>query len=214
MIRWSMKAAFAAAVGVLAVSSARADVEFEQRGSVAYLHSHRIRPGDEEQVRAFLEGPQGQGVRIIYMDSRGGNPEAAMAIGQMIRERGIDTGFHPRGDNRCVSACTAMFLGGVHRYYVGGERVRDAANTRVGLGFHMPRQPTAEGEDTMNSYYRAMGAPGASALRYHIYPRESLDQPYEGVGPQNRRVMYFTGSRTAVRAGVATGTSAPRGERD
>ena len=214
MIPTSFKAVFAAAAGVVIASAAHADVEFEQRGAVAYLHSHRIRPGDEEQVRAYLDSPQAQGLRIIYMDSRGGNPQAAMAIGQMIRERGLDTGFHPRDDHRCASACTAMFLGGVHRYYVGGEHVRDAANTRVGLGFHMPRHPTEEGEDIMNGYYRSMGAPGATSLRYHIYPRETLDQPYEGVGRKNMRVMYFTGSRTAVRTGVATGTSAPAGERD
>ena len=158
--------------------------------------------------------PQAQGVRIIYMDSRGGNPQAAMAIGQMIRERGLDTGFHPRGDNRCVSACTAMFMGGVHRYYVGGEHIRDAANSRVGLGFHPPRHPSEDGEDTMNGYYRSMGAGGATALRYHIYPRDRLDQSFEGVGQRDTRMMYFTGSRTAVRAGVATGTSAPAGERD
>ena len=197
MSRGTLKAGRVAAVGVLAISSARADVEFERRGQVAYLHSHRIRPGDEEQVRAFLDGPEGQGVRIIYFDSRGGNPPAAMAIGQLIRERGLDTGFHPRNG-----------------YYVGGERVRDAANTRVGLGFHMPNNPTQEGEDTMNEYYRSMGAAGATSLRYHIYPRETLDQPYQGVGPRNARVMYFTGSRTAVRTGVATGVSAPTGERD
>ena len=65
----------------------------------------------------------------------------------------------------------------------------------------MPNNPTPEGEDTMNEYYRSMGAPGATSLRYHIYPHETLDQPYEGVGPRNARVMYFTGSRTAVRAG-------------
>ena len=214
MIRSCFKVALLAAVGFVAVSSARADVEFEQRGSVAYLHSHRIRPGDEEQVRAYLESPQAQGVRIIYMDSRGGNPEAAMAIGQMIRERGLDTGFHPRGDNRCVSACTTMFLGGVHRYYVGGERIRDAANSRVGLGFHPGRDMNGEREEAINGYYRSMGAEGASALRYHLYPRQSLDQPYGGEGPNGMRTMYFTGSRTAVRAGVATGTSAPAGERD
>ena len=214
MINRTLRLAALAAVGVLSVSAAKADVEFERRGQVAYLHSHRIRPGDEEQVRAFLDGPEGQGVRIIYFDSRGGNPPAAMAIGQLIRERGLDTGFHPRDGNKCASACTDMFMGGVHRYYVGGGRVRDAANTRVGLGFHMPNEPTQEGEETANAYYRAMGAPGATSLRYHIYPRETLDQPYEGVGRRNARVMYFTGSRTAVRTGVATGVSAPSGERD
>ena len=212
MIHWSVKAALAALVGSAAVSSAQADVQFEQRGAVAYLHSQHLRPGDEEQVREFLDSAQG--VRIVYMDSRGGNPRAAMAIGQMIRERGLDTGFNPSHGSRCASACTAMFMGGVRRYYLGGEHVRDAANSRVGLGFHMPRHPTQEGEDTMNEYYRSMGAGGATALRYHIYSRDSLDQPYQGVGPRNTRVMYFAGSRTAVRTGVATGTSAPAGERD
>jgi hypothetical protein len=212
MLRTSLFGALAAAACVVAISPASADVEFEQRGTVGYLHSQHLRPGDEEQVRAYLDGAQG--LRIIYFDSRGGNPQAAMAIGQMIRERGLDTGFDPRSGSRCVSACTAMFMGGVRRYYVGGEHIRDAANSRRGLGFHMPRHPTPEGEDAMNGYYAAMGAPGATNLRYHIYPRDSLDQPFEGVGPRGTRMMYFTGSRTAVRAGVATGTVAPPDERD
>ena len=208
-----LKAAIVAATSILALTSAKADIEFEQRGSVAYLHSHRLRPGDEETVRAFLESPQAQGLRIIYMDSRGGNPAAGMAIGQMIRERGLDTGFNPRSGDRCPSACTAMFLGGVHRYYVGGGGIRDAANTKLGLGFHPPKHPSPEGEDTMNGYYRQMGAPGATALRYHIYPRETLDQPFEGTGRRGVRMLYFVGSRTALRAGVATGTQAPADER-
>ena len=148
------------------------------------------------------------------MDSRGGNQRVAMAIGQAIRARGLDTGFNPRGGSRCVSACTAMFLGGVRRYYVGGEHIRDAANTRYGLGFHPSKHPTPELEDSVNNYFETMGGPRAAALRYKIYPRDQLDQPFEGVGRRGGRVMYFTGSRTAVRTGVATGTMAPRGERD
>lgn len=213
-----LKAAAIAAMGVLTMplahTSAKADVEFRERGSVGYLISHRLRPGDEEAVQEFLDRPRATPLRVVYLDSRGGQPRVGMAIGQMIRERGLDTGFHVGGGRKCVSACTAMFLGGVHRYYLGANGVRDGVETQVGLAFHTPRHPTAEGEDTMTEYYRSMGAPGAAALRYHNYPREALDQPFEGVGPRGRRPMYFTGARTAVQSGVATSTSAPRGLRD
>ncbi len=208
-----VKAAASAVVGLFAIGTAKADVEFDRHGAVAHLYSQHLRPGDEETVREYLEGPDAQGLRIIYLDSRGGNPQAAMAIGQMIRERGLDTGFDARR-GKCVSACTAMFMGGVRRYYLGGENIRDAANSRLGLGFHPPKHPSAEGEDVMNGYYAQMGARGATALRYHIYSRSSLDQPFEGTGPRGIRKMYFTGSRTAVRTGVATGTAAPAGERE
>ena len=197
----------------VSMSTAKADVQFDERGSVGYLISRHLRPGDEEAVREFLDQPRSQRLRIIYMDSRGGNPEAAMAIGQMIRERGLDTGFHA-GRGRCVSACTAMFLGGVHRYYVGGENIRDGAGTKLGLGFHPPKHPDQEGEDVMNGYYRSMGAPGATGLRYHIYHRDQLDEPFEGTGRRGVRTMYFTGSRTALKTGVATSRYVPPGERD
>ena len=208
-----LKAAAFVAVGVLTMSAARADVEFQERGPVAYLNSHRLQPGDEETVQEFLDSPRAQSLRIIYMNSLGGNPRVGMAIGEIIRQRGLDTGFHV-GHGRCVSACTAMFLGGVHRYYLGAEHVHDGVETHVGLAFHMPRHPTPEGEDVMNGYFRSMGAPGTTNLRYKVYPRESLDEPFEGVGPRGRRALFFAGGRTALKAGVATGTSAPPGLRD
>ena len=198
------------AVGVLASSTAKADVQFEERGSVGYLTSHYLRPGDAAAVREFLDRPRARPLRIIYLNSLGGNPRVAMNIGRIIRERGIDTGFDV-SRSRCVSACTAMFLGGVHRYYLGGDQVRDGAGTRVGLGFHPPRKPRPGNEEVMNGYYREMGAPDATALRYRIYPRESLDAPFYGPG---KRTLFFVGSRTAVQAGVATSTSPPPGLRD
>lgn len=206
----SLKAAALAAIGVLAVSSARADVQLDERGPVGYLTSFHLRPGDEEAVQDFLDRPRAQPLRIIYLDSRGGNPQVGVAIGRMIRERGLDTGFHA-GRGRCVSACTSIFLGGVHRYYLGGEGIADGAGTRLGLGFHPPRNPQPGNEEMVNGYYQEMGVPGASGLRYRLYPRESLDEGFDGPG---KRTLFFAGSRTAVRAGVATGTSVPPGLRD
>ncbi len=210
MNRSALKAAALVAFGVLAASTAKADIQFDERGSVGYLTSFHLRPGDEEAFAEFLDRPRPQPLRIIYMNSRGGNPQVGMAIGRMIRERGLDTGFHV-GRGRCVSACTAMFLGGVHRYYLGGEHVQDAAGSRVGLGFHPPRNPQPGDEEVMNGYYREMGAPGATGLRYRLYPRDSI---YGGWDEPGKRTLFFTGSRSAVRAGVATGTSVPPGLRD
>lgn len=210
MKRFNFGAVALAAVGILSASAAVADVQLDERGPVGYLSSFHLRPGDEQAVEEFLDRPRAQPLRILYLDSRGGNPGVGVAIGRLIRERGLDTGFDVRR-GRCVSACTTMFLGGVHRYYLGGEGVRDGAGTRVGLGFHPPRNPRPGNEEMLNAFYQEMGTPGAARLRYKLYPRESLDQGFEGPG---KRTLFFAGGRTAVRSGVATSTSVPPGLRD
>jgi hypothetical protein len=187
---------------VAATSAAKADLRISQKGPVAYLSSTRLEPGDAESFAAFLDTPRAQGLRIVYLNSRGGNTRVAVEIGRMIRERGLDTGFHV-GRGKCVSACTTMFLGGVHRYYIGSSRVADGPATRVGLGFH-PSNGGPEAEGLINQYYQEMGVPGATALRYRLYPRESVG---EGMGP---RTLFFAGGRSAVESGVATSTSEPR----
>lgn len=196
MRRVLIKAALVLAT-VTAASAAYADVEMSERGSVAYLSSERLQPGDAETFAAFLDQPRAQPVRIVYLNSRGGNTRVAVEIGRMIRERGLDTGFHV-GRGRCVSACTTIFLGGVHRYYIGSNGVADGAATRLGLGFH-PSSGGDGAEDMIGQYYQEMGVPGALSLRYRLTPRG-------GDGP---RTLFFAGGRSALQAGVATSTSEP-----
>ena len=183
---------------------AKADVELSERGPVAFLSSSRLQPGDEQTVAEFLQRPRQEPLRIVYLDSVGGSTQTAVAIGRMIRAQGLDTAFHV-GRARCVSACTTMFLGGVHRYYIGSDGVPDGIATHLGLGFH-PSNGGARGEAMINEYYQEMGVPGAADLRYRVYPRESIVEPTH---ERNAMRMFFAGGRSAVQEGVATSTSEP-----
>lgn len=191
--------------GLALCSGARADVQLTERGPVAFLTSSRLQPGDEQTLSEFLARPRPEPIRIIYLDSPGGNTQTAIAIGRLIRSQGIDTAFHV-GRGRCASACTTMFLGGVHRYYIDGAGVPDGVATRLGLGFH-PSTGGRRAEGMINEYYQEMGVPGAAGLRYHVYSRESVGDPSGEGGP---RRLFFAGGNSALHAGVATSIDEPR----
>ncbi len=189
---------------LLGAGPALADVELDARGPVAFLHSDRLLPGDEETFEQFLDAPRPEPIRIVYLDSRGGNTRTAIEIGREIRAHGLATAFHV-GRGTCVSACTTMFVAGVQRYYIGSDEVQDGVATHLGLGFH-PSQGGERAEDLVNDYYREMGVEGASDLRYRLYPRASMMEPAPG---RNTNRLFFAGGRSAVTAGVATSTSEP-----
>jgi hypothetical protein len=194
-------------LALLPIAQARADVQMSGNGPVAFLQSSRLEPGDEENFAQFLASPAAARLRIIYLDGRGGATRAAIAIGRMIRARGIDTAYHV-GHGRCVSACTTMFLGGVHRYYIGGAQVDNGVATRVGLGFH-PSNGGPAGEQQIIAYYAEMGVPHAADLRYRIYSREEADSEggaAEGGSPFR---LFFVSGNLALQTGVATSVEEP-----
>jgi hypothetical protein len=196
-----LRLAAIALLGWSIAHAARADVQLTERGPVAYLRSHRILPGDAMALSEFLNRPRAEPLRIIYLDSRGGNTMVALRMAKMIHEQGLDTAFHV-GRAHCASECTTLFTGGIHRYYIGGAHVRDGIGTRYGLGFH----PSSGGqplEDRVNEFYQQAGVPGAAQLRYRLYRRETVN-PMLG-----RRDMFFASGRAATEAGVATSLSEP-----
>lgn len=194
----------AAAGTLMTAATSFADVRLYEHGAVATLISERLQPGDEQVVAEFLDQPRATPIRIIYLESRGGNTQAAMAIGRLIREHNIDTAFHV-GHGRCVSACTTMFVGGVHRYYIGSQSISDGAATHLGLGFH-PSNAGDYAESQVMNYYEAMGVPGAAEFRYRLYNRASVSEPVPG---RNVHTQFFAGGRSALRAGVATSLQEP-----
>jgi hypothetical protein len=201
----------AAAVTLLALfQTARADVVLDRHGAVAFLHSDRLRAGDAQTFQRLISSSNASGVRIIYLDSMGGHPPTAVAIGRMIRRKGLDTAYNvSRG--RCVSACTNLFLGGVHRYYIGGAGVADGIATHVGLGFH-PSHGGAAIENLVLAYFREMGVPHAAELRYHIYPRAEVLSDHSGTnlaGDPRRYRLFFVSGSLALKTGVATSLSEP-----
>lgn len=203
MSRFSTTAVLVLA-GLLTSRPALADVELQARGPVAFLHSDRLLPGDEERFEEFLSEPRQEPIRIVYLDSRGGNTQTAIAIGRSIRAHHIDTAFHV-GRGRCVSACTTIFLGGVERFYIGSEGVQDGIATRLGLGFH-PSTGGSRGEGLIAEYYQEMGVEGANKFRYDVYSRDSVA---DATGGRNGYQVFFAGGRSAMAAGVATSTAEP-----
>ncbi len=203
MMRFSQSVFFVLA-SLLSTGPVLADVELEARGAVAFLHSERLLPGDEQTFEQFLAEPRPEPIRIVYLDSRGGNTRTAIEIGRSIRAHRIATAFHV-GHGRCVSACTTMFLGGMQRYYIDSDGVQDGVATHLGLGFH-PSQGGERAEDLIADYYRDMGVEGANSLRYHLYSRGSVMEATEG---RNTNRLFFAGGRSAISTGVATSTAEP-----
>lgn len=84
-----------------------------------------IKAGDLARLTAFIaENAVGRGAALI-LDSPGGNVVEAMAMARYIRSVGMDTSVGARptvpGEGvsqpgGCYSACTLLFLGGVHRF--------------------------------------------------------------------------------------------------
>ncbi|HEY9102836.1 hypothetical protein, partial [Chitinimonas sp.] len=90
----------------------RDGTELELAGGIAF--------GTARQFRTYLdEHPQ---IALIHLNSSGGRISEAIRIGDVIRERHINT----YTSNTCVSACALAFLGGTYRYV--GAKGR--------LGFH------------------------------------------------------------------------------
>jgi hypothetical protein len=56
---------------------------------------------------------------VILKDSNGGDANAGYTIGERIRERGLTTAL----SGYCISSCSRMFLGGVHRMISDGQAV-------------------------------------------------------------------------------------------
>ena len=67
-----------------------------------------IVPGDE---RTFAAVAAKREASVVYLSSEGGEVDAAIAIGRMVRKFGLDT-FVGRGSIGCWSACTLIWLSG------------------------------------------------------------------------------------------------------
>lgn len=84
--------------------------------SYRFIHvTGEIIGGDAQQLEQALRQAQGQGLGhqiAVMLDSRGGDVDVSMAMGQLIRRYHAVT-YHAY----CASACVFTFLGGDQRYF-------------------------------------------------------------------------------------------------
>ena len=143
-IKLRIIAAFAAAI-VESVRRCAGSRYIRRRDAVdrhpGYLDRGQIVPGDERRFAAVAATRRAS---VVYLGSGGGNVDAAIAIGRMVRKLGLDT-FVGRGGTGCWSACTLIWLSGRHAIIQ-----RDSY-----LGFHAANVP--EGTAMMVDYLSELG---------------------------------------------------------
>jgi len=101
------------------------------RGGEVLEFSGGITFGAAKEFQRFLDGTEG--VKVVSLDSLGGRIFEAQRIGDLIKGRGLST----YAGDRCLSACTIIFLSGRERILGAGGR----------LGFHQPDFPGLTSEE-------------------------------------------------------------------
>lgn len=71
-----------------------------------------IDPGAAERFAAEIAA-RGEYVRVVLLDSPGGSVDDALAIGRLVREKGLSTEVASGG--LCASSCPVIFAGGAER---------------------------------------------------------------------------------------------------
>lgn len=163
--------------------------------------SGRIRPGSEfrflEMARALPPGA----IRVVRLNSPGGNIAAATEIGRHVRRQGWITYVAPGA--RCSSACTVIFAAGTRRHYAGGGGTDGIVprNGFTGLAYHQGNNSlsrdnnrfSGQATSAMIGMYHEFGSPRAADLVNRAPP----DQFWR-----------ITGS-TALSLGIATSLTPP-----
>ena len=127
--------------------------------------------GDGDVFRKFIESPRARPIKVVYLDSNGGEIGAGIAIGEQVRRLKLATAVKAQ-TAICYSSCTLIFAGGVRRY-IGGDKVYPGLTGLSGLGYHPANirgdrvrvsVKSQQGTELMNRFYAAMGQPGAANL--------------------------------------------------
>jgi hypothetical protein len=148
-----------------------------------------------------LARPRPAPLRVVYLNSHGGNLQAGIEIGRLIRRARLATAVLATRDV-CDSACTLAFAGGVRRHNVGGESVYEGMSSMLGLGFHpahrrgnyvTPSMKTEDGTARIRAFYAEMGLPRAAELM----DRAAIN------------TLYRPSGRTTLELRIATSLAAP-----
>ncbi len=107
-------------------SSPPAEVQLEGRSNHLQLEG-ALEFGSTRSVRQALDA--NPSVRMLRLESRGGRVAEGLALGTLLRDRGIDTFV----SGECSSACVTAFAGGARR--IIGPHARIGLHSAGGAGF-------------------------------------------------------------------------------
>ncbi|WP_050996861.1 hypothetical protein [Sinorhizobium fredii] len=188
----------------------------------------RIEEGDDVKFRKFLERSAPPPRTSVYINSTGGNVEAAMGIGRLIRDAWFSTSVGsyvlnsqnadepviPRKfiPGKCLSAATLVFLGGRLRYFT--------PESEFGVhqfSFKNPSPDSLEKSQRLSAaiarYIEDMGIPAAFLELTALTPGHDLSLLSE---ERLRELKIVTNGETEAMWGVEVHQEAMwvRGERD
>ena len=107
-------------------SSPPAEVQLDARSNRLLLEG-ALEFGSTRSVREALDA--NPSVRVVRLESRGGRVAEGLALGTLLRDRGIDTIVN----GECSSACVTAFAGGARR--IIGPSARIGLHSAGGAGF-------------------------------------------------------------------------------
>jgi hypothetical protein len=131
---WTKKLKRLTGILILVFASSELHAASVQRRAEVVTIEGRLSRGDHLR---FEEALKDAGVKLIALDSGGGDIYTAFRIARLVRRLGLST-FLDASKARCQSACTLIFAAGIERYYVNGENLSDGVRerSRFGLGYH------------------------------------------------------------------------------
>jgi hypothetical protein len=193
-----------------------------------------IEPGDDKKFTEFLKVSRAPPRCVVYIDSTGGDVDAAIEIGRIIRgswfstavgrylldsDRIVDIPLIPRKmhHGRCLSAATLIYLGGRLRYL----------DDQAMFGVHQFTFPLAQGHDVpkhflarsqtlsarLSEYISDMGI----SPKFLLLSAATLSDKMQIVSKSKlERLGVVTGGQTAVTWTLEAnnGISYVKGERD
>ncbi len=165
-----------------------------------------ICPKDDAKFRAFVKTVD-PAIRTVTLVSGGGNGEAAEAIGEFIRKNGFDT-YVDGAVDRCASACTHIFAGGVHRIYAGAGDIVTGQSAKRGLGYHyLDANHPGETDAEKNRKFNATAVPYLTKM----LPAPAAAAAIALMRANHTTQMTWLNGDEALRAGIATALSLPGG---
>lgn len=137
--------------------AARVFANFGPDGSCAVTFYGDIKLGDENIFNALTPDCKGGGV---LLKSDGGSLTAGLRIGELIREKGLETAV--AFDARCASACALAWLGGTKRYMSTSSWIGfHAAYTLNDLG---TANESGLGNALVGAYMTTLGLPKSAVI--------------------------------------------------
>ncbi|MGL4495911.1 MAG: hypothetical protein ACRCXM_15620 [Beijerinckiaceae bacterium] len=159
--------------------------------------------GDAERLQAALRGTDSRRMRILRLESGGGEVTASVKLAATIRKEKLVT-MVDAARSYCDSGCTLAFVAGVRRHYVGGDQIHEGLSSAYyGLGFHPAHSRFASGRlpGQMN--------PGASRALEKVYREMGTPKAIDLMHRAAFNTYFRPNGRTAMAMGIATSLAAP-----